>query len=93
MTEKIEPHVDLATGKMVLGSGLTPQTGPQIPEGLIPADLDLVGMDGNAFAIIGAVKKALREPGNSDATIREWQAVATAGDYDWLLVAAMEATA
>ena len=45
----------------------------------------LVGEDGNAFAVMGRVCKALRRAGASDDTIQQFQKEATAGDYDDLL--------
>lgn len=45
----------------------------------------LVGEDGNAFAILGKVEKALRRAGASPADIRSFRDDATAGDYDHLL--------
>jgi len=49
----------------------------------------LVGEDGNAFAIIGRVSKALKRAGqeeNSKAFMKE----AMSGDYDGVLQAAMK---
>ena len=63
---------------------------PTFPD-LIPADLDLVGIDGNAFAIIGAVQRALRKAGNTPETIKAVVDAMTDGDYDHLLRVAMVA--
>ncbi|KKN21636.1 hypothetical protein LCGC14_0923210 [marine sediment metagenome] len=49
----------------------------------------LVGMDGNAFAIIGRVSKALREAGLGHR-VKEFQKEATSGDYDNVLQTAMK---
>ena len=49
----------------------------------------LVGEDGNAFAIIGRVKKALQRAGHKDLA-EEYQKEATSGDYDNLLRVTME---
>ena len=46
--------------------------------------VELVGQDGNAFAILGAVSKALRRAGYRDAA-DDFQAEAMQGDYDHLL--------
>ena len=46
--------------------------------------VELVGEDGNAFAIIGRVKKALRKNGYADLA-KEFQKEAMSGDYDHLL--------
>lgn len=51
--------------------------------------VELVGGDGNAFAVMGAVQRALRKAGVSqeeqDAFLKE----AMSGDYDHLLQTAM----
>lgn len=49
----------------------------------------LIGEDGNAFAILGKVKRALIDAGmkkEADAFTKE----ATSGDYDHLLATAMD---
>ena len=51
--------------------------------------LTLIGQDGNAFAVLGRARQALRQAGRGD----EWaafQADATSGDYDHLLAVVME---
>jgi hypothetical protein len=45
----------------------------------------LVGKNGNAFAILGAVKKALREDGVPQGEIDKFLEEASSGDYDHLL--------
>lgn len=49
----------------------------------------LVGEDGNAFAIIGNVVRALRQGGRADL-IPEYKAEAMSGDYDHLLQVTMQ---
>jgi hypothetical protein len=49
----------------------------------------LVGEDGNAFAILGAVTKALRKAGATPEEIREFTDEATSDDYDHLLATVM----
>ena len=49
----------------------------------------LVGQDGNAFAVLGACRKAAMDAGWSDARIEEFVTDATSGDYDHLLGTAM----
>ena len=44
----------------------------------------LVGTDGNAFAILGRVVKALKDAGQGDKA-KEFMSKATNGDYDNLL--------
>lgn len=48
--------------------------------------VQLTGTDGNAFAILGAVSKALRKAKVDPA---EFMASATSGDYNHLLATAM----
>lgn len=47
--------------------------------------VQLVGMDGNAFSIIGRCCKAARRAGLPKETISEFQKEATAGDYNHVL--------
>jgi hypothetical protein len=49
----------------------------------------LVGTDGNAFAVLGAVRKAPRRAGIAKDEIDAFYAEATRGDYDHLLQTAM----
>ncbi len=49
----------------------------------------LVGEDGNAFAILGSVSKALKRAGYHEAA-KEFQDEATSGDYNHLLRTAMD---
>lgn len=51
---------------------------------------DLQGIDGNAFNIIGYVTQAMRREHYSREEITKFREVATSGDYDFLLCAAME---
>ena len=48
-------------------------------------NLDLAGVDGNAFSIMGAFSKQARRAGWSKEAIDKVIAEATAGDYDHLL--------
>ncbi len=56
----------------------------------------LVGIDGNAFSIMGAVKRAMNDYKRVDETynakymFRMYQEEATAGDYDNLLQVTMD---
>ena len=49
----------------------------------------LTGSDGNAFAIMGAVRKALKTAKVSAEEIAEYTEQSTMGDYDNLLRVAM----
>ncbi len=51
--------------------------------------VQLTGEDGNAFAIIGRVRKALRKAGYTDLVV-QFTAEATSRDYDHLLVTCMK---
>ncbi len=46
-------------------------------------------VNGNAFAVLGAVKKALKAAGQGDK-VAEYMRRATAGDYNNLLAVSME---
>lgn len=59
--------------------------GPKYPE----IQVELVGGSGNAFAIIGAVRKALRRAGIAPAEQEAFTKEATSGDYDKVLQTAM----
>jgi len=51
--------------------------------------VQLTGQDGNAFAVMGAVNKALRRAGVSQEERTEFMNEATSGDYNKLLATAM----
>jgi hypothetical protein len=53
-------------------------------------EIDLSGPDGNAFAILGRVKKALQAAGASHEEIRAFREQATSGDYNHLLAVCEE---
>ena len=50
--------------------------------------VELTGTDGNAFAILGKVAKALRRAGHG-AAVTAFQSEATSGGYNHLLQTAM----
>ena len=50
----------------------------------------LIGQNGNAFAIIGKVRKALCKAGVSDEEIKQYCDEAMAGDYNNLLCVTMQ---
>lgn len=52
--------------------------------------VQLVGEDGNAFAIIGRVSRALRKGGATDEERKEFFDEATSGDYDKVLQTCMQ---
>ena len=51
--------------------------------------VQLTGEDGNAYAILGRVRHALRQAGVSQAEREAFVQEATAGDYDALLQTVM----
>ena len=59
-------------------------------EPMTDVKVKLLGEDGNAFYILGKVSKALREAGYSEGFIGAYQQEAKAGDYDHLLMVAMQ---
>ena len=50
----------------------------------------LIGRDGNAFSIMGRVKKALMRTGADKEYIDQYLSEATSGDYDHLLFVSMK---
>jgi hypothetical protein len=48
-------------------------------------EVELTGQDGNAFAIVGNVSRAMRDAGIPVEQIDAYRAEAFAGDYDHLL--------
>lgn len=60
-------------------------TEPKYPQ----VQVQLSGEDGNAFAILGAVKREMRRAGISDEEQLAFYEEATSGDYDALLQTAM----
>lgn len=53
-------------------------------------DVQLTGSDGNAFAIMGTVQKAMRRAGVPREELDQYFAEATAGDYNQLLATTMK---
>jgi len=51
--------------------------------------VNLVGEDGNAFAIMGRVSKALKKAGASSEEVKQYMDESMSGDYDNLLRVAM----
>jgi len=52
--------------------------------------VDLIGNNGNAFAILGQVTKALRHANIDPDEIKQFQTEAMSGDYDKLLQTCMK---
>ena len=53
-------------------------------------EVDLVGTDGNAFALIGKVWQALKANGGSKQEIDDFSKEATSGNYNHLLQTCMK---
>jgi hypothetical protein len=51
---------------------------------------DLVGVDGNAFSVMGYVLKAMKECGMSKEEQSDYQTKAMSGDYNNLLAVSVE---
>lgn len=51
--------------------------------------VELTDTDGNAYAVMGAVRKALRRAGVSSEEIAAYATESTSGDYDHLIQTAM----
>ena len=51
--------------------------------------VNLSAQDGNAFIVIGAVRKALRHEGISNEEIEDFTTEATSGDYDHVIQTCM----
>jgi hypothetical protein len=52
--------------------------------------VELAGKDGNAFAILGCVRRVLKEAGYTPTEIEEFSKQAMSGDYDHLLRVCMQ---
>ena len=53
-------------------------------------EVELLGHDGNAFAILGKVRKELKKNKVIDSEIQEFNSQATSGDYNNLLATVMD---
>ena len=74
-----ENFPDLAKGKIMSNSSV------KFPE----VHVKLTGTDGNAFAVMGAVIKAMKRAGCSADDVSEYQSDAMSGDYNHLLQVSM----
>lgn len=54
------------------------------------AKYTLVGVDGNAFSVMGYVKSAMRKEGSSKEEIAAYLKKVMSGDYNSLIVASMD---
>jgi hypothetical protein len=54
-----------------------------------PVKLDLVGLDGNAFSLMGAFRSAARRQGRTQEEIKAVLDDCMSGDYDHLLCVLM----
>jgi hypothetical protein len=53
-------------------------------------EVELVGHDGNAFAIMGKVQRALKQAGATPDELEQYLNESMSGDYDHLLRTAMK---
>ncbi len=53
-------------------------------------ELQLTGIDGNAFMILGTARRALLKAGYSQADVDRYMEEAKSGDYDHLLQVTMK---
>jgi len=53
-------------------------------------EVELSDSDGNAFMIMGRVRKAMRRAGIAEEEIQKFRNEATAGDYDHMLQTCMK---
>ena len=60
------------------------------PNGKPKVTVQITGLDGNAFAIIGRCSKAMRRAGWGTTEIRDFQKEAMKGDYSDLLTTVMD---
>jgi hypothetical protein len=60
-----------------------------MPADAVPGELDLIGLDGNAGSVIGAVARALKRAGNPPEVVDQFRVEARSGNYDHLLATAM----
>ena len=49
------------------------------------AEIDLTSIDGNAFAIMGAAKRILKQAGATEEELNEYLKESMSGDYDNLV--------
>ena len=75
----------LITDRVKLMTNTNTTTEPRYPN----ITVQLSGNDGNAFAVMATVRKALRRAGVSAEEVSEYVKQSTAGDYDNLLRVAM----
>lgn len=64
----------------------------QVPEGTKLSKEQLLGIDGNAFSVIGAVAKGLRRAGNAKEIVDAFTTEAMSGDYNHVLATAIAFT-
>jgi hypothetical protein len=65
--------------------GKTKQNGPILPD----VEVELVGVNGNAFVVLGTVTKAMKKAGYGDR-VDEFMEEATSGDYNHMLRTCMK---
>lgn len=53
-------------------------------------EYSLIGVDGNAFSIMGYVRRAMKETGFTKDEIEAYTKDATSGDYNHLLIVSID---
>lgn len=74
----------MAVGKHA-GTVEAPGAGPRFP-----VRVQLSGQDGNAFAILGRVQRALRKAGATNEELGRYVSEATSGSYEHLIAVTAE---
>ena len=59
------------------------------PENLKKPEIQLIGVDGDAFSVMGIAVRALKSEGNDSEVVDAYQKEAMSGDYDHLLQTTM----
>lgn len=73
-----------------MNSNLIQQLG--LPQDLPPVKMELVGLDGNAFSLLGAFRKQARKQGWDLESIGKVSSHAINGDYNNLIATLVELT-
>jgi hypothetical protein len=63
---------------------------PAKPDSWIDPEAGLEGVDGNAFSIMGFVRRSLKRAGNPPEVLMAYSDAAKSGDYDNLLRVSMD---
>jgi hypothetical protein len=81
-------HTAIVSRAEVMSPAGTELQGPDVAAAKPP--LALVGLDGNAFTVLGQALRAARRAGWSQQQVAEYREKATSDDYDTLLAVTMD---